>query len=1047
MSSGHYSTQEVKRKYDQIYQQAYEALNEAQRQAVDAIDGPVMVNAGPGTGKTQIMALRVGQILKTQDIHPHNILCLTFTDSATISMRERLVDIIGPVAHKIHIHTYHSFCNQIIQENLDIFGEYRQLDIISDLETIDVYRKIVDDIPDDNVLKRFKGDRYFEVGRLKNLFNLMKKDNVSVDDMHHRIDDYLNRLRDDESFYYKRNGKGYQKGDFKQKEFDKREAKMDLLREGVNLFPKLQEEMAAIDRYDYNDMIIWVLNEFEKNQDLLLSYQERYQYFLVDEYQDTNGSQNKLLSYLISYWDRPNVFVVGDDDQAIYKFQGANLDNIMGFKDQYDPLTIVLEENYRSNQKILDAASSLISNNTERLINHDNSLSKDLLASGIYKDHSVVPTINAFGKISEETAYIAAQLEKEYNETPESFNETAIIYRNHKQVKDLVAVLEKKDIPLNIKKKINILELPLIKNLVNLLAYLSEEFESYGKGQHRLFEILHYNYFDISSIDLGKIALSYKTKEDTPYVDWREIISDKSSLESLNLKTTTKILSASVLLEKWLKEIPEITLQFLFENILNEGGVLAFIMAQDNKSWLLQIIHTFFEFIKNETSKDPDLSLKELLAMIRKMNENKIELGIHKIISSESGVNMVTAHSSKGQEFKKVYLMGCTKKIWNSTSKQWGHFSYPDNVNVDNATNEQDERRLFYVAMTRAKTDLIISYSRFNEEGKDLHKSMFVDELTGIDGLEISNPEVKENILEDFYYRLLKSEDKQIELVEKDLIDRWLKSYKLSVTHLNKFLKCPLSFYFEAILRIPHARNPYTGFGTAMHDALRQFFENTDHDPNKQIGFLHSFFTSSLTKYKSHFTQDEFDSYLTHGKRALSSLWEEKKDIWFQAKDIKLEERIDHAEHNSIPLKGFLDKVEIYDNYVVVVDYKTGKPKNSVAKLRPPNDRDENGGDYWRQLVFYKILLDSDTEHNWKMQTGVIEYLEEDDNGFKTHEYLVTPDDIEVVGNQIEDTMRRINNYDFDKTCDQDDCVWCNFVKENYQIDSSLFNEEEPYEE
>jgi len=146
-------------KYDRTFTRAYDRLNSEQRAAVDTIEGPVMVNAGPGTGKTQILATRIGKILVEQNVAPHNILCLTYTDSATIAMRNRLVQFIGPTAHQVHIYTFHGFCNQVIQENLDIFGGYRQLEPITDLESVDVFRELIDQLDDKNPLKRFKYDK------------------------------------------------------------------------------------------------------------------------------------------------------------------------------------------------------------------------------------------------------------------------------------------------------------------------------------------------------------------------------------------------------------------------------------------------------------------------------------------------------------------------------------------------------------------------------------------------------------------------------------------------------------------------------------------------------------------------------------------------------------------------------------------------------------------------------------------------------------------------------------------------------------------------
>ena len=1053
MQDNHFGGTSLKEKYDRIFNEAYGKLNARQKQAVDKIEGPVMVNAGPGTGKTQILAVRIGKILQEQDVAPHNILCLTYTDSATVSMRNRLVEIIGPVAHRIHIHTFHGFCNQVIQENLDIFGAYKQLEPVSDLESVDIYRSIVDDIPDDNILKRYKKDKYFETNRLKHLFDLMKKENLGPDDIIKRIDDYLNSEKDDEKWIAKRGGNTkagfvYKKGDFRSDKFETFVRSFEPLKAAVQFFPSLKEKMDKIERYDYNDMILWVLQAFSSDEELLARYQERYLYFLVDEFQDTNGSQNELLAMLISYWEQPNVFVVGDDDQAIYKFQGANLNNIIDFKNQYNPLIIVLNENYRSNQNILDDAKNLIEFNSERLVNKDENLEKDLISSGVNKADISIPEVIVFDKVSGEYAYLAKTLSDIYNNDPEQLQEVAVIYRKHSQVDDLVNVLEKKNIPLNIRRRIDIFHTPLIRNLINILWYLSDEYKSFGLGQHRLFEILHYNYWNIDTVDIAKVAMACQKRDDEDnYTEWRTMIGDTEKLNKLNLKYPEELLKAFRDLEKWIKEIPELTIQNLFENVINEGGVLRYIMNQSNRSWLLQVLSTFFDFIKNETAKNPVISLRELLLMLDKMKENKIPLSINKIISSEKGAHFITAHSAKGLEFERVFMIGCTKNIWDRKTGSIMQFKYPSNLNADNKSNDEDERRLFYVAMTRAKTKLHISYSQFREDGKILGQSKFIDELLGSSNKQINRPEVDELTLAEFYYKLLKKEERTIPLIEVDLIDNFLKSYKMSVTHLNKFLRCPLSFYFESILRIPHARNASAGFGSVVHEALRLFFNAANTEHNVKLDNLQFFFTESMKRFKSHFTEEEFHDYKTYGLKVMKALFDEKHERWFDAKQIKVEEKIAHAEYKGVPLKGFLDKVEIYDSYVRVTDYKTGRSKNGIKKTKRPNDREPAGGDYWRQLVFYKILLDSDKKHNWNMQSGVIEFVEpeRDTGAFEYFELLVDPSDIDIVGEQILDSFEKIKKYEFDKTCEDDECQWCNFIKDNYTLDPELKDSEHVY--
>ncbi|HNJ96243.1 MAG TPA: ATP-dependent helicase, partial [Ferruginibacter sp.] len=351
------------------FEEEYQKLNEAQRRAVDTIDGPVMVIAGPGTGKTQILAARIGKILLDTDALPENILCLTYTDAGTIAMRKRLLQFIGADAYKVHIYTFHAFCNDVIQDNLPLF-EKTSLDPISELESIQLFKTLIDAFPKNHPLKRYRGDVYFEINNLRNLFSAMKKEGWQPHYISQKIDEYMADLPNRDEYIAKRAVKEFKKGDVRTDKIEEEKEKMEKLRAAVHEFDQYQELMRRRNRYDFDDMINWVIRAFEENRNLLSAYQEKFQYVLVDEYQDTSGIQNRLVHLLINYWDKPNVFVVGDDDQSIYRFQGANVENMLGFATAYtkDLLTVVLTNNYRSTQPILDISKTLIGSNKERLV-------------------------------------------------------------------------------------------------------------------------------------------------------------------------------------------------------------------------------------------------------------------------------------------------------------------------------------------------------------------------------------------------------------------------------------------------------------------------------------------------------------------------------------------------------------------------------------------------------------------------------------------------------------------------------------------------------
>ena len=464
-------TQNLK-SYNKAFSTELKKLNAAQKVAVDQIEGPVLVIAGPGTGKTHILTARIGRILLETDTQPHNVLCLTFTDAGVHAMRERLLELIGPEAHRVHIFTFHSFCNKIIKERMELFGR-NDLEPLSDLERVEIVRKIIDGLPQGHALTQGKRDPYFYEGQLYNLFQQMKSEDWSVKFVEEKIETYLKSLPEREEFIYKRKTKDAQKGDLKQHKIDQATERMQRLHAAANLFPKYVEAMEKARRYDFADMILWVLREFEKNEALLRNYQEQYLYFLVDEYQDTNGSQNAILQKLIEYWDNPNVFIVGDDDQSIFEFQGARLKNLLDFYDDYksDLELVMLKDNYRSSQHILDTSKTLIDKNLHRVVSKLHGLEKTLKAKNkVVAKSKVRPEIVAYPNRAHEDAGIVQQLEEMRN-AGIPLNEVAIIYAKHKQARNIISLLEKKKIPYNTRRRVNVLELPMIQNVRVSVSY------------------------------------------------------------------------------------------------------------------------------------------------------------------------------------------------------------------------------------------------------------------------------------------------------------------------------------------------------------------------------------------------------------------------------------------------------------------------------------------------------------------------------------------------------------------------------------------------
>lgn len=1030
------------------FESAFDQLNPLQQSAVTETEGPVLVIAGPGTGKTQILAARIAHILATTDCLPENILCLTYTDAGTIAMRTRLQQFIGADAYRVQVFTFHSFCNTVIQENLDYFG-LKGLDAISELEQIAYVHEIIDGFGKDHPLKRYTGDVYFETKKLLSLFENMKKENWTADFLSRKADEYLADLPNREGFIYKKATKNGKAGDVKQHLVDAEVRKMSELKAAAHCFELYQQMLKRTNRYDFADMIIWVINAFSDKPELLSIYQERYLYFLVDEYQDTSGSQNALLELLLNYWERPNVFCVGDDDQSIYRFQGANVENIEQFIKKYQPLTITLESNYRSSQHILDASRALISQNQNR-INPDKYLRAEAVTD------TILPEIRSYYNTSHETVCVAQEIIA-LQQSGVPLNEIAVLYRKHSQAEEMIQYLKSKNVTVNARKKINALTEPLIQKIIRILTYLEAESKKPHTGEPYLYELLHYDFFSNDPIEIARISVDiYKKNFSERTTSWREELRKASTRKQPDLFTSRSVgeqlSKTSLLLEKWIKDCANVTVQQLIESIISESGMLVMALSGPDKMWNMQLLHTFFDFVKAECSRNPRTTLTRLLNTLVLMQNEGVELPAQRISYADDGIHFLTTHSSKGLEFKYVYLIGCNSKYWEKSGSN-RDFKLPDTLFTILSEDESEEnRRLFYVALTRAKTHLRISYAERDANGKELEKSRFVAELETQAELRATPLHAEDENLLEFETTLLRSKPKNSpnSLFDNEFVDELLMKYSLSVTHLNNYLKCPTAFYFNNIIRVPAALSASMTFGSAVHHALEMLFKNMNAHPDKQFGTaddLYNDFRWYMRKHEDSFTEMDYKRRLEYGQEILPKYYNRYIHEWNKITSVERSYR--NIVMENVPMNGKLDKLEFDGNVVNVVDYKTGQPDNARKKFNRPDStkvtdakengkevlfEDEFGGDYWRQAVFYKILMDFDQTKNWEMRTAEFDFIEPDkkNGAFVKHRIAVTPDDVAIVKQQIIQTYASIKAKQFNNGCGKEDCVWCTFVNEYY---------------
>ncbi len=340
------------------FEEAYKNLNAKQREAVDSIEGPVMVIAGPGTGKTQILALRIANILLKTDTPASGILALTFTEAGAKEMRRRLRGIIGARAEEVRVHTYHGFAASIIAEFPDHFPHLSRTKQITEIEAETLVREMLKE-------KRFaklrpSGEPDFYVGKILGGIKDCKKEAWTPEIVRKFSEEEIERVKNDEDSLSTR---GPTKGQLKGEAL-KRIEKCERTFLFADAYETYEEKKRAAKKQDFDDLIVELLSALKKDKLLLQMLQEKFLYILVDEHQDTNDAQNILIRSIADFFDNPNLFIVGDEKQAIYRFQGASVENFLHFQKLWKDMKIIsLVDNYRSHQHILDATHAMIENN------------------------------------------------------------------------------------------------------------------------------------------------------------------------------------------------------------------------------------------------------------------------------------------------------------------------------------------------------------------------------------------------------------------------------------------------------------------------------------------------------------------------------------------------------------------------------------------------------------------------------------------------------------------------------------------------------------
>ena len=893
-------------------------LNPTQREAVTYGDGPLLIVAGVGTGKTTVITRRIAWLIAEKMARPAEILALTFTEKAAAEMEER-VDVLVPYGYvEAQIGTFHAFCDRVLRENAILVGLPPDFRILTEAEQAIFLKERLFDLP----LERFRplGNPMRHLRSLLKLFSRAKDEDVTPEEYAAFAEKLAQELE----------GKDQDNG------YDVLLEEAAQQKELAKTYAAYQGLLAEAGFVDFGDQITMTLRLFREHPTVLERYRQRFRYILVDEFQDTNYAQFELMKLLAGH---RNLTVCGDDDQSIYKFRGAAISNILGFQEAFpEAKMIVLDQNYRSTQAILDSAYRLIQNNNPDRLEVRSNITKRLHSNS---ERGRAPLQHHFETLEEECDFVADTIVSRHAEEDRPFSDFAVLVRSNAQADAFLRALNLAHIPWRFSGSRGLYDQEEIRAAIAFLRVLADPRDSMS---------LHYlassTPYEVPAESLA-LATTYGQRQNKSLLQTFRILSNNAGFLDVSPDALERIGQLQEDLDVMLPlSTKERTGELLFQYLSTQTGTIERLSNSSDPADIQRIQNLARLFFILE--RFARVARYDRVAWFIDYLDDLIEAGDNPPVGDAQwdadAVSVLTIHQAKGLEFPIVFLAGLVSGRFPSVNRS-DPVPLPDGLVKDIVSGSDfhrlEERRLFYVGMTRAKQDVYFTSGQDYGGKRPRKPSLFVSEALDLDASQLT-PERRSPLL-----RITRQGDSEkTEVSEQEklvLFPQGEEILTLSHRKIDDFLTCPKKYKYIHLLRVPIRQHHAVIYGNAIHQAIRIFQLNRIAERETSIGELHDVFRKAW-QAEGFLTREHEELRIQQGLKALTSF--HASETASESIPAYVEKRFSITIGN-VRLVGIFDRVDIVDGEGTIIDYKTSDVQSEEQAVR----RTKNS----RQLALYSL--------------------------------------------------------------------------------------------